>query len=94
MVYQLRSNVPANQIPSISGGGLSGTYNFVSMHWHWSNSLTTGGSDHTVDGKIYPVEMHLVHMNSKYKSIGDAVRNRDGLAVLGVFMEVSVFFLV
>ena len=92
MVYQLRSNVPANLIPSISGGGLVGSYNFTSMHWHWSNSLTTGGSDHTVNGKTYPVEMHLVHMNSKYKSINEAIKNKDGLAVLGVFMEVSVFF--
>jgi len=88
VVYQLTSNVPANQIPSISGGGLNGTYNFAAMHWHWSNSLTTGGSDHRINGRTYPVEMHLVHMNSKYSSINDAVKNKDGLAVLGIFMEV------
>ena len=33
-------------------------------------------------------QMHLVHYNSKYPSIGDAVNKTDGLAVLGIFIQV------
>ena len=33
--------------------------------------------------------MHLVHYNSKYSDIGEAVGHEDGLAVIGIFFEVS-----
>ena len=36
--------------------------------------------------------MHFVSMNKKYSTIDDALANKDGLAVLGVFMEVTFYF--
>ena len=33
--------------------------------------------------------MHLVHYNSKYSDIGEAVAHEDGLTVIGIFFEVS-----
>ena len=47
------------------------------------------GSEHTVNGAWYPLEMHLVHYNSKYSDIGEAVGHEDGLAVIGIFFEVA-----
>ena len=35
--------------------------------------------------------MHIVHYNTKYGSINNAVREESGLAVLGVFFEVASF---
>ena len=38
---------------------------------------------------MFDGEMHLVHYNTKYGSFGNAVDKPDGLAVLGVFLEVN-----
>lgn len=47
------------------------------------------GSEHTIDGVRYPMEMHLVHYKTEYGNIGAAVKKSDGLAVLGVMFEIS-----
>ena len=36
--------------------------------------------------------MHFVSMNKKYSSLKEALTPTDGLAVLGVFMEVTFYF--
>jgi hypothetical protein len=36
----------------------------------------------------YAAELHFVHFNKKYGSLGNATSHPDGLAVLGVFVEV------
>ena len=41
----------------------------------------------------YPLEVHIVHYNRKYKSINEAKRFRDGLAVLAIFAEVILHFI-
>jgi len=35
------------------------------------------------------LEMHLVHYNTKYGTFDDAVKKTDGLAVLGVMIDVG-----
>ena len=57
------------------------------MHWHWGSD-STQGSEHTLDGAMSPIEIHLVHVNSKY-DLATALTKSDGLAVLGVFYEIS-----
>lgn len=34
-------------------------------------------------------QLHLVHWNTKYPSFGEAASKPDGLAVVGVFLQVS-----
>lgn len=34
-------------------------------------------------------QLHLVHWNTKYASFGEAASQPDGLAVVGVFLQVS-----
>lgn len=34
-------------------------------------------------------QLHLVHWNTKYGSFGEAVSQPDGLAVVGIFLQVS-----
>uniref|UniRef100_A0A8D2JBV2 Carbonic anhydrase n=1 Tax=Varanus komodoensis TaxID=61221 RepID=A0A8D2JBV2_VARKO len=62
---------------AVSGGPLEDSYSQDS------------GSEHTIDGKSFPCELHLVHWNAKkYMSFGEAMAAPDGLAVVGVFLEV------
>ena len=38
----------------------------------------------------FPGELHLVHYSTKYPSFTEASKHVDGLAVLGIFIKVSV----
>ncbi len=49
-------------------------FTLANVHFHWG---TKKGSEHTVDGKSYALEMHIVN------------KNTDGVAVLGFFFEES-----
>ncbi|EPQ16501.1 Carbonic anhydrase 2 [Myotis brandtii] len=72
----------------LKGGPLADTYRLVQFHFHWG-SCDGQGSEHTVDQEKYAAELHLVHWNTKYGDFGTAVKQPDGLAVLGVFLEVG-----
>ena len=83
----LPSSVTTNQWPSISGGGLPGTYNFFQVHFHWGSDSVKGGSEHVVNNVRFPGEMQIIHINSKYGSFDDAIHYADGLAILSVLIE-------
>ncbi|XP_041103105.1 carbonic anhydrase [Polyodon spathula] len=73
----------------LKGGPVSGTYRLRQFHFHWGSS-DEHGSEHTVEGKKYPAELHLVHWNSgKYPSFGESAAQPDGLAVVGVFLKIG-----
>lgn len=73
----------------LEGGPLEHKYQLEQFHFHWGKTDKTG-SEHTVDGKIYPAEVHLVHWNKDlYHSFDDAVAKENGLAVLGAFLEIG-----
>ncbi|XP_062868224.1 carbonic anhydrase IV c, partial [Trichomycterus rosablanca] len=72
----------------IRGGGLPATYKAIQFHLHWG--VTGGlGSEHTVDGEQYPMEVHIVHIKEQYETLKQAMEDQEGLAVLGFFFEVS-----
>uniref|UniRef100_A0A673NIT1 Carbonic anhydrase n=1 Tax=Sinocyclocheilus rhinocerous TaxID=307959 RepID=A0A673NIT1_9TELE len=67
-------------------------YSAAQLHFHWGSYNLLTGSEHTVNGKQFAGEMHVVHFNSdKYPNISMAVDKHDGLAVLGVFIEIGEF---
>uniref|UniRef100_A0A3P9KBM5 Carbonic anhydrase n=1 Tax=Oryzias latipes TaxID=8090 RepID=A0A3P9KBM5_ORYLA len=67
-------------------------YSAAQLHFHWGSSSRIAGSEHMVNSKQYAAEMHVVHYNSdKYPNISYAVDKSDGLAVLGVLIEVGEF---
>jgi carbonic anhydrase len=74
----------------LSGGPLGNKHFCLEQfHFHWG-SINSQGSEHTVAGFSYPAEVHLVHWNcERYSSFSEAVPSEDGLAVLGVFLQVS-----
>ncbi|XP_008288765.1 carbonic anhydrase 4a [Stegastes partitus] len=92
-----RSNIKNNghsvqvgipHLSTISGGGLEGTYKAVQFHLHWGKNGGPG-SEHTIDGEQYPMELHIVHMKSHYIDLTTALRDPEGIAVLGFLYEKS-----
>ncbi|XP_064640381.1 carbonic anhydrase 2-like [Lineus longissimus] len=64
-------------------------YRLAQFHFHWG-ATSNEGSEHTVNGRPYSAELHLVHYNStKYKTAAEALDKPDGLAVIGVFIKVG-----
>ena len=76
---------------AISGGPLKNPYNILGFHFHWENrDDSTGGSEHTLNGKWFQAELHIVHMNKQtYATFEEALNHGDGLSVLGVFLELT-----
>ncbi|CAH1780069.1 unnamed protein product [Owenia fusiformis] len=73
----------------IEGGPLSSKYQLEQFHFHWG-SKNECGSEHTVDGKEYAAELHLVHWNRDiYGDFSEAVEFEAGLCVIAVFLKVD-----
>ncbi|KAK9532604.1 hypothetical protein VZT92_009980 [Zoarces viviparus] len=72
---------------SVSGGGLPDVYHTIQLHFHWGGPATNG-SEHTVDSRRYPMEMHVVNMKSIHPNVTAALHDPTGLAVLGFFIDV------
>ncbi|KAM9640626.1 carbonic anhydrase 12 isoform 1-T1 [Morphnus guianensis] len=67
-------------------------YTASQLHLHWGNRNKSEGSEHTVSGKHFAAELHVVHYNSeKYPDITAAMDKADGLAVLAVLLEIGPF---
>jgi len=74
---------------TLRGGALGDdTFRLIQFHAHWGSASGAKGSEHTVDGRMHDAEMHLVHWNTKYGLFSSAVTKPDGLAVIGVFLQV------
>ncbi|XP_053270470.1 uncharacterized protein LOC128427393 isoform X1 [Pleuronectes platessa] len=69
----------------VSGGGLGHVYSILQFHFHWGSNDSMG-SEHAVDSKRYPMEMHIV-TKRKDLTLDEAVKTPNGLAVLGFFIE-------
>ncbi|CAG5907289.1 unnamed protein product [Menidia menidia] len=83
--HTVKCNLKENEV-EVSGGGLNGTYSAVQFHFHWGDSHHHPGSEHMINGKRYPMEMHLVSLK-KGLSQEDAKNHPDGIAVLGFFID-------
>lgn len=82
---------PSDNSSELSGGPLDKKYTFAQYHFHWGKN-DSEGSEHRVNGKMSPAELHLVHWNSEsHPSFKDAVGSGDpnGLCVLGFFLEIG-----
>ncbi|EER04496.1 Carbonic anhydrase, putative [Perkinsus marinus ATCC 50983] len=64
------------------------TFILSEFHAHWG--LTDEyGSEHLFEGVASPMELHFVHYNEKYGSVGDAKGKAGGLAVIGVLFGIG-----
>nr|ATC20500.1 dual domain-carbonic anhydrase [Tridacna squamosa] len=72
----------------IHKGDLHGRFKVAQFHFHWGRN-NNEGSEHTHNGRKYPLELHIVHYNESYGSLGKAAGKFDGLAVVGFWFEVG-----
>ncbi|XP_071455321.1 carbonic anhydrase 7-like [Hetaerina americana] len=61
---------------------------FSEVHFHWGKK-TGEGSESLVDGCSYSAEMHAVFWKKEYGSKKEALKYRDGLALVAYFLEVK-----
>ncbi|XP_055047710.1 carbonic anhydrase 5A, mitochondrial isoform X1 [Misgurnus anguillicaudatus] len=74
---------------TLKGGPLEDQFRLCQFHFHWGET-NAWGSEHSIDRRLYPAELHLVHWNSdKYSLFEEAVVEENGLAVIGVFLKVG-----
>ncbi|KAG7314722.1 hypothetical protein KOW79_022025 [Hemibagrus wyckioides] len=84
--HSVKVSVP--HLATVSGGNLGAKYKAVQFHFHWGDKGGPG-SEHTIDGEQYPMELHIVHMRENFKSLEEALKDPTGVAVLGYFYEES-----
>ncbi|XP_022907515.1 carbonic anhydrase 3-like isoform X2 [Onthophagus taurus] len=71
----------------IQGGPLSAMYILDHIHFHWGSS-DHKGSEHTINGKSFPMEMHAVHLK-EHLTLEQAAKVSDGIAIVGYFFEIE-----
>lgn len=86
--HTVQADRTSGQPLQVWGGSLGGTFQVKQFHWHWG-AMDSEGSEHTVNAKHYPMEIHIVCFNTKYADIGTAVLKPDGIAVLAFLYEIS-----
>ncbi|KAM5291684.1 carbonic anhydrase 12 [Ctenodactylus gundi] len=86
-------SVRLNLHPDMHIQGLrSHQYSATQLHLHWGDSNDPRGSEHTISGKHFAAELHIVHYNSDlYPNISTASDKPEGLAVLAVLIEIGSF---
>ena len=61
---------------------------------HWGNDSSVG-SEHSINGETYPMEMHFVHYSCNFTNISQAINDFESyndtldLAVVGIIFELS-----
>ncbi|NWU02889.1 CAH15 anhydrase, partial [Urocynchramus pylzowi] len=82
--------VALDKSPKVGGGGLERKYKAVEFHFHWGVlgvPQNIPGSEHSIDGEKYPMELHIVHIREDVSDVTEAKKTPDGLAVLAFFVK-------
>nr|AAX16122.1 carbonic anhydrase precursor [Tridacna gigas] len=83
-------NVNTANATKMSGGGLDGEYYAAQLHYHWGADDSVG-SEHAIDNRYSPLEVHLVHYKASAGSVSAGLQSGDGLAVLGFLFEIDEY---
>ncbi|XP_036297775.1 carbonic anhydrase 14 [Pipistrellus kuhlii] len=76
--------------PTLYLEGLPRKYVAVQLHLHWGQKGSLTGSEHQINSEATAAELHIVHYDSdSYNSFGEAAKSAEGLAVLGILIEVG-----
>ncbi|XP_066491610.1 carbonic anhydrase 12 [Tiliqua scincoides] len=78
--------------PTMHIRGFPSQYSAAQLHLHWGDRNKPEGSEHTISGKHFAAELHIVHYNSdRYPDLNSAMDKPDGLAVLAILIEAGPF---
>uniref|UniRef100_A0A8B9IYX4 protein-tyrosine-phosphatase n=1 Tax=Amazona collaria TaxID=241587 RepID=A0A8B9IYX4_9PSIT len=74
-----------------SGAGLPGRFKAEKVEFHWGQSNGSAGSEHSINGKRFPVEMQIYFYNpDDFDSFGTAVLENRVVGAMAVFFQVSL----
>lgn len=68
----IRLEFPKQKQIVLKGGPLIGNYILDNIHWHWGDT-DCAGSEHTLNGRRFAAEVHLVTYRSKYSEFNGLV---------------------
>ncbi|KAK1906662.1 Receptor-type tyrosine-protein phosphatase zeta [Dissostichus eleginoides] len=75
----------------VSGGGLSSRFRVGTISFHWGRcNASSDGSEHSLNGMKYPLEMQIYCYDPAFLSLEDAVRKGGRMAALAVLFEISL----
>ena len=75
----------------LSGGPFQVGHEFelAEFRFHWGRDESKG-SEHTVNDKAFPLELHLIHWNSTlYPSLEEALGKPGGIAIVAIFIQIG-----
>uniref|UniRef100_A0AAQ5ZGT4 Receptor-type tyrosine-protein phosphatase gamma n=1 Tax=Amphiprion ocellaris TaxID=80972 RepID=A0AAQ5ZGT4_AMPOC len=74
----------------VRGAGLPGRFKAEKMEFHWGQTNGTAGSEHSINGRRFPVEMQIYLYNSDdFDSLSAAIKERRIIAAMAVFFELG-----
>ncbi|XP_060714718.1 receptor-type tyrosine-protein phosphatase gamma isoform X2 [Tachysurus vachellii] len=74
----------------IQGAGLPGRFKAEKVEFHWGQSNGSEGSEHSINGRRFPVEMQIYMYNSDdFDSLNAAIREKRVIAAMAVFFQVG-----
>ncbi|CAC5424891.1 CA [Mytilus coruscus] len=74
----------------ITGGPLDDDeYELAEIRFHWGR-CSGRGSEHTVNGKAFPMELQFIHWNSTlYQNLEEATGKENGIAAICLFVQIG-----
>ncbi|KAK7945450.1 hypothetical protein WMY93_001178 [Mugilogobius chulae] len=80
-------NAPGDWLPEASPSDHEYELHEVRFHWGKENQR---GSEHTVNFKAFPMELHLIHWNSTlFNCLEDALGKKNGVLIIALFVQVG-----
>ncbi|XP_077135022.1 receptor-type tyrosine-protein phosphatase gamma isoform X2 [Ranitomeya variabilis] len=74
----------------ISGAGLPGRFKAEKVEFHWGQSNASAGSEHSINGRRFPVEMQIYSYNpDDFDSFGAAILDKRLIAAMSVFFHAT-----
>uniref|UniRef100_A0A8C7Q4R6 protein-tyrosine-phosphatase n=1 Tax=Oncorhynchus mykiss TaxID=8022 RepID=A0A8C7Q4R6_ONCMY len=75
----------------VRGAGLPGRFKAEKVEFHWGQSNGSDGSEHSINGRRFPVEMQIYMYNSDdFDSLSAAMRQKRIIAAMSVFFQVGL----
>ncbi|KAM5280290.1 receptor-type tyrosine-protein phosphatase gamma isoform 2-T2 [Ctenodactylus gundi] len=74
----------------VSGAGLPGRFKAEKVEFHWGHSNGSAGSEHSINGRRFPVEMQIFFYNpDDFESFQTAISENRIIGAMAVFFQVS-----
>uniref|UniRef100_A0A2K5NB79 Receptor-type tyrosine-protein phosphatase gamma n=1 Tax=Cercocebus atys TaxID=9531 RepID=A0A2K5NB79_CERAT len=74
----------------VSGAGLPGRFKAEKVEFHWGHSNGSAGSEHSIDGRRFPVEMQIFFYNpDDFDSFQTAISENRIIGAMAIFFQVS-----